>query len=241
MNTSTYPPPTTLPPAAHGTGRPWTAGRITAVVLGALLMMAAAGVGLFGGMLALADNGLRDDDGFLMSGKDTFATASYAMVSENLEIHADGGAEVLPQRLLGDAKITAEPNGDAPVFVGIAATADVEEYLSGVGRSTFTGVVQEDPVLTTVEGGAPSVPPTGSDIWVDQSSGTGTQSIEWEIEDGDWTVVVMNADGSRGVSADLAAGATVPALGWVVAFTLSVAAVLLVVALVLLVAGVRRR
>jgi len=41
--------------------------------------------------------------------------------------------------------------------------------------------------------------------------------LNWDVEDGDWSVVVMNADGSTGVEADISSGAKVPfldELGW---------------------------
>ncbi len=53
---------------------------------------------------------------------------------------------------------------------------------------------------------APSHPPTRN-IWAASQQGSGTQTMNWEIEDGDWSVVVMNADGSLGVDADISAGA----------------------------------
>jgi hypothetical protein len=48
--------------------------------------------------------------------------------------------------------------------------------------------------------------------------GTGTQRLDWDVKDGSWSVVVMNADGSRGVDTTISAGAKVPflgPLGWV--------------------------
>ena len=54
-----------------------------------------------------------------------------------------------------------------------------------------------------------------------QSLGAGTHSVTFPLESGDWTVVVMNADGQAAVSADLAVGATVPGLRWLVAILLS--------------------
>lgn len=47
------------------------------------------------------------------------------------------------------------------------------------------------------------------------------------MRDGDWTLVVLNADGSRGVVARVEAGATVPALGWVAAVVLGTGLLLL--------------
>ena len=41
--------------------------------------------------------------------------------------------------------------------------------------------------------------------------------LTWDIADGDWSVVVMNADGSAGVDARVSAGAKLPwltAVGW---------------------------
>ena len=49
----------------------------------------------------------------------------------------------------------------------------------------------------------------------------------------------MNADGSAGVSADLAAGATVPALTWIVVILLSIAGTSLIVGVALLVVGLQ--
>jgi hypothetical protein len=206
-----------------------------------IVLMGSMTVALFGITLAFADNGFRDDDGFLMSGEATFSTPTYALTSESVEIRADGGGENVPQALLGDARLTAVPNGDAPVFIGVARTADVEEYLADVGQARVIGLTNEDPDYRTTKGVSPGTPPTASDIWVEQSFGTDTQSLTWTIEDGDWTVVVMNADGSRGVSADLSVGATVPALGWLVAITLSVAAVGLVIAFVLMIVALSIR
>ena len=54
--------------------------------------------------------------------------------------------------------------------------------------------------------------PGGLQIWVASEQGSGKQTLNWEIEDGDYSVVVMNADGSAGVDADISTGANVPFL-----------------------------
>jgi hypothetical protein len=61
-------------------------------------------------------------------------------------------------------------------------------------------------------------PPTKQPIWDASVHGTGTQTLTWDVRDGDWSVVVMNADGSPGVHADVSAGARIGFLdeaGWV--------------------------
>jgi hypothetical protein len=39
--------------------------------------------------------------------------------------------------------------------------------------------------------------------------------VTWKVREGDWSVVLMNADGSRGVAADIDLGAKLTFLLWV--------------------------
>ena len=78
------------------------------------------------------------------------------------------------------------------------------------------------------------------------ASGTGGQELLWAPVAGDWTLVVMNADGSRPVVADLSFGATAPGLSavWGGLFGLGGGALVLgglIVALALWSASGRRR
>jgi hypothetical protein len=70
----------------------------------------------------------------------------------------------------------------------------------------------------------------------------GTQTLTWKVRDGDWSVVLMNADGSRGVAADIDLGAKLSFLLWV-ALGLLVGGVLVVggsTALIVLAARTRQ-
>jgi hypothetical protein len=66
-----------------------------------------------------------------------------------------------------------------------------------------------------VTGDAPQAPPTEQSFWAALASGVGTQTLTWKVRDGNWSVVLMNADGSRGVSADIDLGAKLSFLLWV--------------------------
>ena len=66
------------------------------------------------------------------------------------------------------------------------------------------------------------------------------QTVDWEIEDGNWSVVVMNADGSLGVDADISAGADLPFLNELGRTALGSGAFALVMGIGLIAVGIRR-
>ncbi len=112
-------------------------------------------------------------------------------------------------------------DGDEPVFVGIAPTDQVSRYLTGVAHTSVSDVdswpFDADYDERAVAGEGKPAPPGDQRIWAASVQGAGTQTLEWDVDDGDWSVVVMNADGSRGVDAEVEAGAKVPFLseiGW---------------------------
>lgn len=224
-------------PVAGTPGHSWSAGRIVAVIAGSVVLLGSVALGLGGGGLALLDQTQRDDQGFLMSGTTELTTPTYAITSTAITLHSDVAA--LPESLLGDVKLASSAGSGVPVFVGIASTADVRAYLGDVEHATMTDYA-DGPVYSVSGAGAPTAPPATQDIWVASSSGASAQDLVWPVADGDWTVVVMNADGSRGVVSDVAVGATFPAVDWLVPTLLVSAAFGLVVATVLFAVAFRR-
>jgi hypothetical protein len=224
-----------VPPGPPPRPQAWTLGRVVSLVLGIVVLVGTALVGLGAITLAIGSAVVRDSDGYLMSGTESFSTRTYALSSTSLEIHTDAPGAVLPEELLGDAKLSVRPAGDTPVFVGVAASSDADRYLRRIAHATVVGLDSSGPQYRTSPGRAPLVAPGSRDIWVARSSGTGSRTVTWPVERGDWTIVVMNADGSAGVRADISAGATVPALGWVTAALFVAAFVGLLLGLVLVV------
>jgi hypothetical protein len=209
-------PQPTPQPVTHASG--WTAGRVVGVTVGSVVAVLAVLIGIAASALLAVDQGLRDRDGFLMSGTEVAESTGYAVTSEDLDIHVHSGTGELPRRLIGTVKITVDagPGGQA-VFVGIARTRDVERYLDGVAHSVITDLEgrmrHRHFGYREVGGGAPEVIPSEASIWEEQVVGTGRQELRWEPRGGEWTVVVMNADGTQGVEVEMTAGATVPVLG----------------------------
>ncbi|MFJ9392045.1 hypothetical protein ACIRON_24700 [Nocardioides sp. NPDC101246] len=213
----------------------WTAGRVIAVVAGSVLLVISLGLIAGGAALSVASV-LRDSDGYLMTDGVAISAPGHAITSGTIDIETGPGVDV-PERLIGDAKLVVTSAEERPVFVGIARSADVAAYLAGVQHSTIDGLDGRTPTYDAVAGGPPTILPADAGFWTASSTGTGPQTLTWDIEPGDWTIVVMNADGSAPVTAVAAAGASVPVLGAMIAVLLGLGAVLLLVSLALLIGG----
>ena len=64
------------------------------------------------------------------------------------------------------------------------------------------------PTTAPSDGDRSAGAPGAQRFWAASAQGGGTQALTWDVEDGDWSVVVMNADGSPGVDAGVSAGAS---------------------------------
>jgi Domain of unknown function (DUF4389) len=213
------------------------AARVVLIVVGVITALLSLALLAGGTALVVVDQTQRDDDGFLMSPSEDFSTATYAIVSDSADVDF-GGSESAARAILGDVRIRSESDRD--VFVGIARDTDVEQYLNGVEHSVVTDI-GKDPEYSQRPGGAPISPPGGQGFWVASTSGTGERTLEWEPEDGSWSAVVMNSDGSRGVSSELSIGAELDAALWVGIVLLVVGALLAALAALAITAGARRR
>jgi hypothetical protein len=195
-----------------------TPTRIALIVTASVSALIAAGFLALGG-LALWGDGERDKDGYFNTDEHHFAASTHALASENLDIDLGGAEEVLDESDLGGVRLQVDSQSDEPVFVGIARTDDVSRYLNDVGHTTVTDF-DDDPDETSYSSSAGErrpATPADQAIWAASAQGTGEQTLKWDIEDGDWSIVVMNADGSRGIAADVSAGAKVSfldELGW---------------------------
>jgi hypothetical protein len=194
------------------------AGRITLIVTGLVASLVASAI-VAGGALALWGDSQKGSDGYLSTDTHRFHAPGRALATDNLDVDLGGADWVADSDDLGKIKVSAESRDGKPVFVGIARTTDVERYLDGVPYTTVEDV-DVSPFRADYArnyGHRHPVSPEHAGIWVDSSHGTGRQSFEWKINDGDYSVVVMNADGSLGVDADVKAGADIPfldELGW---------------------------
>ena len=209
------------------------AGKIALIVAGALAGLLAAG--LLAGAVWI-HNANTDANGYIVTGGDRIQTVTHAFAAHDLDVDSDFDW-VLDRG--PELRIGAE--GSTPLFVGIGRTADVERYLAGVDHDEVTDF-DVDPFALATERRAGAVEPAvpaSRDIWVASVQGSGVQTLDWDGERGGMSVVVMNADGSRGVDAELTLGAHVPHLTWIGLGGAVAGGVLAILAAVLVYLGVR--
>jgi len=187
-------------------------GAIVLIVVGSILAVIALAPLLGGGFLLWANGTQRDSDGYFTTSTERFETTTPAITSQRIDLGSDrskpGGVR------FGDTtvRLQVRSTGEQPAFVGIARQADVDRYLSGVAHAELRDV-RVQPFAAQyryVDGSSSATRPSQQSIWVASAEGTGLQSVDWKLQSGRWALVVMNADGSPGVSVDASAGAKAP-------------------------------
>ena len=196
-------------------------GRIVALVFGCLAAL--IGIALFFGTVALGFvyGTQRDSDGYFSTGTTRLVTTTAALRSEKIDLGSDENPDRWPFRDgdLATVRVRAQAPAGEEIFVGIGHSSEVDEYLAGVAHDEVTDIHwRNDRVrYRRVPGDEVALPPPGEqDIWEASAEGPGRQVVAWDVEGGNWSVVVMNADGSQGVDADVRVGVKVNVLPWII-------------------------
>jgi hypothetical protein len=174
-------------------------------------------VGL-GGLLVLSAVALvvihltqRGKDGYYTSSTSQVAAPGYAVTSEGLHI---GDLPSVANDVVGRVRVSARSSNGQALFVGIAPQNAVNGYLAGVARSDVTDVNDNTVTYTTHAGTAPAGAPARESFWQSASSGSSQVTATWKVKGGNWTIVVMNANGAPHVSATVSVGAKTNLLLW---------------------------
>ncbi len=216
---------------------------IAAIVVGALMLLPATGL-LTGGIALTVANEVGTDDGYFDGALDRIESNGVAVAAVDLwdEAADDEDWPWVLDWLDVDIRLRvvgAGPSDD--VFVGIARSADVEQYLTDVEFSRLVDFDNRFPTYVE-QTGAPTVDaPTEQDFWVASAAGPGEQELTWEARGGNWSAVVMNADGSPDVAADVEVGLRSGAITPIGVTLIVVGGVMLITSITLLVVGIRGR
>jgi hypothetical protein len=205
------------------------------IVLGAVLLLCGLGCAVPGALLAAVTG----TDNTLSSGFHPVGTSTPALVSETARISdaapVDGSA-------LGDTALRITARSDDTIFIGVADATLVDQYLSGVAYEEVRDLELSPYRVETVrhDGRSEADPPVDEVFWVASATGN-APTLEWPVTDGDYRIVIMNADGSPAVGAEAQFGVQVKGLFGVGLGVLIVAVLVGVVGLVLLIVGIRTR
>ncbi len=194
--------------------------RVVMIVFGALAVLFALALLAGGGGLLWAKSAKTDSKGFFTTHAHRFAGSSYAIASKSLDVGTDAPSWVFGSGRYARVRITASsPGSRKAIFIGIGRNEDVTHYLAGTGYEEVTDF-EADPFSVDYRhhaGTAPVTPPARQRFWVASARGSGSQTLTWGVRRGKWSVVAMNADGSRPVAVDASFGAKLSFLGWIAA------------------------
>ena len=187
--------------------------KLKAIGIGVGVMLALGGLIVGGsGIAVLATIGT---DGKVSSGEQSFDTSGAALVTSAADLRR-------PEKvsdIVGDPRVQLDVRSAKPVFVGVGPAADVERYLKGAPVDEVSDFeinpfkMKHDPRA----GSRQLTPPGKQSFWVSQDSGATSAGLDWKAKSGEYRLVVMNADGSRGVQTHGDASVTIPntaAIAW---------------------------
>src|SRR3954454_1206707 len=192
---------------------------------------------LAGGLLLWANGHYKDADGYLSTGSQLCNAREYATPTPTLEVGAGAPGFLIKADRYGQVRLQTMAKGGKPLFVGVARTADVERWLRGTSFSEGSDIDYAPLKATYAEhrGTRKPGPPAKQRFW----AASGAHSLRWNVQSGDWSVVVMNADGSRDVAAAVSAGAKVPFIATVAYVTLGLGLLFVIVTAALTAFGSR--
>lgn len=212
--------------------------KIVAIVIGALLIVIGLALVLPGSLLLWMD-GRTDSAGFLSTGDRAVSSTGHALTTPRVRLDI-GAGDWMPGDLA--VQIRATSDSPAPIFIGIGPTVLVNSYLDGVAHDEVTDLdwFRRRPEYLYFSGSKVPPPPGEQGFWVAMQEGSGTQTLRWDVRDGEWTAVVMNADGSAPLAARVSLGIRV---GFLLPLGIGVTVfgvILLAVGILLVVLGARR-
>lgn len=232
--------PTISPPASTGgppTASPrqtgWTTGRTVSLVIGSIVGLVALGVLAAAGFATWATN-TRDNAGYVTSATHTVVTAGHAITSDRIELWT-ATDWMTPSDLVGTIRLRATATDPTTnVFIGVAPSDAVDRYLGGVNRQVITDWMPFGSHYRQTGSSAPPSAPSATNMWTTEVSGPGSQTLNWRPTGGQWTLVVMNADGRAPLAVRTNIGVTIPDLAWYAGILFVIGGLLLAVAAVLI-------
>ncbi len=216
-------------------------GKILLLIFGSLAVIGGLVLVGVGGAALWANGALTDDEGYYNTETFSIEKDSYAVISEPAIIHSSWWIWDFSD--LAKFKVQGLNNDPSKnVFMGLGEEGDVGDYLTDIEHDEVIDL-EINPLRLEYRnrpGTSTPAPPTTQTFWAESTHGSGTQTLELELETGRWVLVLMNDDGSASVDLSVVLGVKLPWLfGTGVGFVAG-GAVLLVAGIVMVVLAVRR-
>lgn len=184
-------------------------------LMGIVSLVAAIPLLFGGGSLVWVDTALADSEGFINTVPMEIEVDGYALVAgpAQIDILPTGPIDVGE---IATLRIQAENQSPSQgIFIGVADANTVSEYLGGVPHAIVDELEPESMSLsyhTDLSGTELPAPPGDQPFWTTSAQGTGEIVLEWEIERGEVSFVIMNDDAADGLAFDAVIGARVPVI-----------------------------
>ena len=191
-------------------------GRVLLLIFGVIGILISIGLLMGGGAILLVDNTIKDSQGFYTTKTIQIEKDSYAIVTGPADIDIEAGWDKGLGLDLGDLatfKVTGKSNDSSKqLFIGIATELDIEAYLGSVQYDEVTNIHLYPYSVDYQNHPGNIVPgaPTSQIFWTSSTFGAGTQSLEWGLETGSHSLVLMNSDGSSDINISIELGAKIP-------------------------------
>lgn len=185
-------------------------GKIILFIFGLIGLLTSMGFFFGGGAIILADNTIKDSDSFYSTRTIQIESGTYAVVTGSADIYLGGKWD---WGSLATFKVAGSNNDPAEqIFIGIARTSDIDAYLNGVEYSEITRFSMFPDNLSYSNHSGVVVPgaPVDQSFWTASSYGAGTETLEWDVESGRYSLLLMNGDGSEGIDLDVEFGLKIP-------------------------------
>jgi hypothetical protein len=208
--------------------------RVILIVLGALILLIGAAAAVGGAALVIVFG----PDGTASSGSNHVTSSRVALVAAIDDIKgAKGFASAV-----GRIQLQLRVDSSQAAFVGVGPAASVERYLAGAPIDRVTDLEVDPFDLSTQPRPGTAQPPAPGEQTFWTVSDTGSHArVNWRVADGNYHLVVMNADATPNVDVDAGASLTVPHLFGIGLGFLIAGVVILLLGVFLIVRGARQR
>jgi hypothetical protein len=224
--------------------------KIALFVIGGFITLIAIGLLLGGGVLLWLNTSYAVG-GFITTESRQLETNSYAIAFQNVNINVGnvvGEWQVWrpsPSDFVTIKIAVSDSNPAKNVFIGIAEASDAASYLNNVEYDEITHFSVSSSRNIEIEyfthsGNTTPLAPTTPTFWTASTHGNGTQTLEWSPTPGNYWIVLMNEDGSKGLNSTITLGAKIPILSTIGLVLLFGGIIAIIIGGVVIYLGMRR-